>query len=114
MANEIKIQKTVFNKEQFGKAVDNSFKTFVQPVEAEDVLTIAEFFEQYRKLYYEIPVEGDDSHTTLIEESSKLVNFEKDTEDIQPLLDEIAALREQNNLLNQQNFELEQAQANTE
>jgi len=60
MANEIKIQKTVFNKEQFGKAVDNSFKTFVQPVEAEDVLTIAEFFEQYRKLYYEISVEGDD------------------------------------------------------
>lgn len=114
MANEVKIKKTVFNKEQFGKVVDNSFKTFTQPVEAEDILTIPEFFEQYRKLYYEIPVEGDDSHTTLIEESSKLVDFEKDSEDIQPLLDEIAALREQNNLLIQQNFELEQAQAETE
>jgi len=111
MANEIKIQKTVFNKEQFGKVVDNSFKTFTQPVEEDTLLTIGEFFDQYRRLYYEIPVEGDDSHTTLIEESSKLVDYEKDTEDIQPLLDEIAALREQNNLLVQQNFELEQSQA---
>lgn len=114
MANEIKIQKTVFNKEQFGKVVDNSFKTFTQPVDADSLPTVAEFFENYRQLYYEIPIEGDDSHTTLIEESSKLVDYEKDTEDIQPLLDEIAILREQNNLLVQQNFELEASQADTE
>ena len=66
------------------------------------------------KLYFEIPLQGDDSHTTLITESSKLVEFEKDTEDIQPLLDEIASLRLQNQELNQQLFELEQQQTNTE
>ena len=113
MANEVKIRKTVYNKEQFKKVVDNKFTTFTQPVEEADEITISEFFENYRKLYYEIPLEGDDSHTFLIEESSKLVDFERDTESIQPLLDEIANLREQNNELNQQVFELQQQTANT-
>jgi len=113
MANEIQIKKTVYNKQQFNKVVDNEFKTFVQPVEEVDEITIAEFFDNYKKLYYELPLQGDSSHTTLIVESSKLVEFEKDTEDIQPLLDEIAVLREQNNNLNQQIFDLEIGKANT-
>ena len=113
MASEVKIRKTVFNKEQFKKVVYNKFTTFTQPVDEIDDITISEFFDNYRKLYYEIPLQGDNSHTTLIEESSKLVDFERDTENIQPLLDEIANLREQNNNLNQQVFELEQQQANT-
>jgi len=114
MANEVRIKKTVYNKDEFNKVVDNEFKTFTQPVEAESGLSIEEFFTEYRKLYYEIPLQGDDSHTTLIIESSKLVEFEKDTEDIQPLLDEIAILREQNNELNQQLFDLEQQIANSQ
>ena len=114
MANEVRIKKTVYNKDEFNKVVDNKFKTFTQPVEAEADMTVQEFFVEYRKLYFEIPLQGDDSHTTLITESSKLVEFEKDTEDIQPLLDEIASLRLQNQELNQQLFEIEQQQTNTE
>ena len=105
MANEVRIKKTVYNKDEFNKVVDNEFKTFTQPVEAESGLSIEEFFTEYRKLYYEIPLQGDDSHTTLIIESSKLVEFEKDTEDIQPLLDEITALRNQILDLNEQLIE---------
>lgn len=96
MANEVKIQKTVFNKQQFDKVVDRSFKTYAQPTPVEELPTVDEFFALYEQLYYEIPVEGDTaSHTYLIERSSELVDFEKDTQDIQPLLDEIAILREQ-------------------
>ena len=113
MANEVRIKKSVYDKEEFKKVVDTEFKTFTQPVVIDTDLTVAELFEQYRKLYYEIPLQGNDSHTTLIEESSKLVEFEKDTEDIQPLLDEISSLREQNQELNQQLFDFESQQVNT-
>jgi hypothetical protein len=113
MANEVRIKKSVYDKEEFKKVVDTEFKTFTQPVVIDTDLTVAELFEQYRKLYYEIPLQGNDSHTTLIEESSKLVEFEKDTENIQPLLDEISSLREQNQELNQQLFDFESQQVNT-
>jgi hypothetical protein len=40
-----------------------------------------------------------------VEKSSEIVNFEKDNNEIQPLLDEITILREQNLQLNQQLLE---------
>ena len=95
MAKEIKIQKTVFNKEQFDKVVDRSFKTYAQPAPVEDEPTVDDLFALYDSLYYEIPIEGEKSHTTLIEKSSELVDFDNTTEDIQPLLDEISILKEQ-------------------
>mgnify|MGYP003671772995 CR=1 FL=1 len=76
MANDIKIEKTVYTKEEFDKVVDRDFKTFAQPAPAVVELTVDEFFNE-------------------------LVGIDKETEDIQPLLDEIANLRE-NLLQNQQ------------
>jgi hypothetical protein len=96
MANEVRLQKTVFEKGNFDKVVDRSFNTFAQPIAVEDLPTVEEFFDLYEQLYYEIPIEGTtQSHQYLIQRSSELVDFQKDTEDIQPLLDEIAILREQ-------------------
>jgi len=96
MANEVRLQKTVFEKGNFDKVVDRSFNTFAQPIAVEDLPTVEEFFDLYEQLYYEIPIEGTtQSHQYLILRSSELVDFQKDTEDIQPLLDEIAILREQ-------------------
>jgi len=108
MANEVKIQKTVYKKDQLDKVVDRSFNSFAQPEAIEeDALTVEEFFTAYEDLYFEIPAEGErNSHNYLIQRSSELVNFEKDTADIQPLLDEIAQLREQNLSLNQQIIDL--------
>ena len=78
MANDIKIEKTVYTKEEFDKVVDRDFKTFAQPAPAVVELSVDEFFNEY-----------------------ELVGIDKETEDIQPLLDEIANLRE-NLLQNQQ------------
>jgi len=92
---EIRLQKTVFNKEQFDKVIDRSFNTFAQPILDDDTPSVEEFFNLYEELFYEIPIQGQDlSHEYLVKKSSELVSFEKDTEDIQPLLDEIAQLRE--------------------
>jgi hypothetical protein len=110
MGNDIQIQKTVFNAAEFNKVVDRSFSTFTQPVAEEDVDTVENFFRLYEKLYFEIPPEGEaDSHEYLIRKSSELVDFEKTTEEIQPLLDEISQLREQLLQANQQILDLETA-----
>ena len=92
-----RISKTVFDKENFDKVIDRSFKEYLQPAAEEDEMSVEEFFVEYDRLFYDIPPEGEvDSHRFLITRSSQLVDFEKDTEDIQPLLDEIAQLRNQN------------------
>lgn len=110
MANDIKIQKTVYNVTEFGKVVDRSFTTFTQPVPEEDVDTVDEFFRLYEKLYLVIDVEGEtNSHEYLVKKSSELINFEANTEEIQPLLDEIAQLRQQLLSANQQILDLETA-----
>ena len=110
MDNSIQVLKTVFNTDNFNKVVDTSFKTFTQPVPEEDPDTPEELFRLYEKLYFSIDITGEtDSHEYLIKKSSELVNFDKVTEDIQPLLDEIAQLRGQNLALNQQLIDLETA-----
>lgn len=96
MSKDIQIKKTVFPKKNFDKVIDRSFKTFAQPADVEQERTIEEFFQDYDNLFYEIAPEGPtQSHQYLIQRSSEIVDFEKDTQDIQPLLDEIAQLRAQ-------------------
>lgn len=108
MANEIIIQKTVFSTTDFNKVIDSTFKTFTQPVPEEDPDTPEELFRLYEKLYYVIDVTGDtNSHEYLVKKSSELLTFDRVTEDIQPLLDEIAQLRQENLGLNQQILTLE-------
>lgn len=107
MAKErIRIQKEVYRSDQFNNLVDRQFSTFTKPTVEVGTDTVEEFFRLYDKLYYSIPLEGDNnSHQYLLQKSSELVDFEKTTDDIQPLLDEIAQLRQQNLELNQQIFE---------
>ena len=108
MANDIQLQKTVFGKVDFTKVVDTTFRTFTQPVPEEDPDTPEELFRLYDKLYYSIDLEGEtESHRYLVNKSSELLNFDAVTEDIQPLLDEIAQLREENLALSQQILSLE-------
>jgi hypothetical protein len=108
MANNIEIRKTVFSTTEFNRVIDTDFKTFTQPVPEEDTDTSEELFRLYEKLYFTIDVEGEEnSHQYLVKKSSELLTFDKVTEDIQPLLDEISQLREQLLLANQQIIDLE-------
>lgn len=108
MANDIEIRKTVFSTVDFKKVIDTSFKTFTQPTAAEDTDTPEELFRLYDKLYYVIDIEGEtNSHEYLVRRSSELVSFDKTTEEIQPLLDEISQLRQQLLAANQQILTLE-------
>lgn len=96
MSKDIQIKKTVYPKGNFDKVIDRSFKTFAQQPDVEEERTVEEFFQDYENLFYEIPPEGaTQSHQYLIQRSLEIVDFEKDTQDIEPLLDEIAQLRAQ-------------------
>ncbi len=109
MAKErVRIQKQSFKSNQFNNLVDREFNTFTKPVILVDTDTVEELFRLYDKLYYTIPIEGEtNSHQYLLKMSSELTDFEKSSEDIQPLLDEIAQLRQQLLDANEQIFELE-------
>jgi len=107
MANELKISKTQLNKEDLDKVIDRSFKTFGQPLPEDEGVTVEEFFTYYEELFNEIALNGaTNSHEYLVKTSGALLEFEKDTEDIQPLLDEIAQLRQQLLEANQEIVEL--------
>lgn len=96
MANEVKIQKTVYNIDQFDKVVDREFNSYVQPIAEEADMTVEEFFVEYERLFNDIPIEGDvNSQEYLVNRGMELIDYEKDTEDIEPLLEEIAQLRTQ-------------------
>ena len=104
---KIRLSKNVYNNEDLSKKVSREFTTFIEEVE-EDRDTIQELFRLYDKLFYEIPAEGEiKSHEFLIRESSKVVELEQENLEVQPLLDEIADLRER---LLQQNIASIEAQ----
>lgn len=94
MAEKYILSKTLFNKSELNKVVNSNFSSFTQPTIEEDTDTVEELFRLYDKLYLDIPLEGPQSHTYLIEQSSRLVDIVQDDLDIQPLLDEISDLRQ--------------------
>jgi len=112
MARRIDLNKNVFNKEDFLKTVDTSFKQLVPPTsdtsEEVPVFTVDDFFAEYEKLFFEIPKEGEtNSHQYLAQRSGEYANFDLVNEEIQALLDEIAQLRQDNLDLQQQVFDLQ-------
>ena len=61
----------------------------------EDPDTVEELFRLYSKLYLEVPSTGEYSHEYLVKESSKIYQPEGITNvDIDPLLAEVADLRQ--------------------
>ena len=109
---KVDLRKTVYNKDQFSRAVGGrEFTTFgIQALE--DIFTVEDFFNEYENLFLSIPINGaTNSHEYLVRKSGELVGFQRTTEDIQPLLDEIASLRDQLLVLQQENIDLQIADA---
>jgi len=82
----IKIEKTVYGNKSLGSLIDRSFNSIGSTKEKKDV---SGFFKSYEELFYDIPQEGANSHTSLIEDSKEYVSDYKDPKD-----DEIAELVE--------------------
>jgi hypothetical protein len=95
--SQIPIEKTVFNKDAFGRIVDTQFNFLLSNVsEDTPVFTIEDFFQLYDQLFYQIPKEGDtDSHRFILEKEADYLGVIINQDDIQALLEEITTLRQQ-------------------
>ena len=97
MSESINLQKQVYDKQQYAKVIDTSFKELgVQTIQERIAVqpTTEEFFSLYNELFYNIPELGEtNSHEYLIKTSSEYINFETNQEEIAALQAEIAQLR---------------------
>ena len=99
MAENINLNKEVFNKRDYQKTINTSFTQLdVQSIQEQldEQPTVQEFFNLYNELFYEINEMGEtNSHEYLIKTSSQYINFNENDELIQALQNEIAQLREE-------------------
>jgi hypothetical protein len=104
---KVDLRKTVYNKDQFSRVVGGrEFTTF--GIQDATPFSVEDFFQQYDALFLTIPVFGEvNTHEYLVRRSSELVGFQRTTEDLQPLLDEITNLREQLLAARQENINLQ-------
>ena len=97
----ITLVREAFDKDKFKETVNTEF-TQLGVVEPDlsffdpNLATVGDFFTIYNNLFFLIPKDGPNSHSSLVEQSSEYINYQANQVEIQALLDEIAELREQN------------------
>ena len=103
---KITLQRQVFSKRQIDNVINTDFTQLVQPtsnVTPSLNISVSEFFDQYKLLFFDIPKFGDtDSHEYLIRTSSEYIGGQQNNDIIQALIDEITQLRQENLDLQQQ------------
>jgi hypothetical protein len=99
MAENIELNKEVFNKRTYQKTIDTSFNELgVQTVQEQldSQLTIQEFFNAYDELFYQINELGPtNSHEFLVKTSGEYISFDQRDELIEALQLEIATVRKE-------------------
>jgi hypothetical protein len=97
MSESVNLNKQVYDKRQYTKVIDTSFKQLgVQTIQEQidQQPTVDEFFNMYNELFYQIPELGTtDSHEYLIKKSSEYIAFDANQDEIIALQNEIAQLR---------------------
>ena len=95
---KVQFEKEVYGKVSYPKIVNTEFSELVSvedtPLAIPDQLTVAEFFEEYDRLFFQIPRNGaNGSHASLVERSSSYIGISGQSAEIEALLDEINDLR---------------------
>ena len=96
---EVKLNKQVYGKVSYPKVVDTEFKELVSTEELvalEEPMTVAEFFAEYDRLFFDIPRKGNfGSHEEIVKRSSSYIGVTGQSAETAALLDEISELRNQ-------------------
>ena len=96
--SQIPVQKTVFNKDTYGRVIDTQFRQLINQdvVDETPSFTIDDFFQLYEDLFYQIPREGDtNSHRYILQKEADYLGVSISQDDIQALLNEITSLRQE-------------------
>jgi uncharacterized small protein (DUF1192 family) len=97
MSESVNLNKNVYDKNQYTKVIDTSFKQLGVPTIQERIAIQPnnnEFFAMYNDLFYNIPELGEtNSHEFLVKTSSEYIGFQANQEEIDALQAEIAQLR---------------------
>jgi hypothetical protein len=113
---KVNLIKTSYDKNQYEKVIDNKFSQLANttilrettPTSEQQNFDIEEFFSSYDDLFFRIPKLGEvNSHEYLIKRSTEYVGSILTNDEIQALIDEINLLQQQNLELNQQLVELQ-------
>lgn len=103
---KINLTKQEFNKNQYTQVINTDFTELGQPTGSEEVvetISVGEFFNNYQEIFFNIPKFGENnSHEYLVKTSGEYIDFTTSDENIQPLIEEITLLRQQNLELTQQ------------
>ncbi len=95
MSEQVKVQKVIYSLQEFNNVVNTQFSQLAKPITEQQVdldKTVAEFFDDYNTLFYDIPLSGsDESHLGLATRSLEYLGIS--LEDLQT---EIDTLREEN------------------
>jgi hypothetical protein len=108
MAEEIILNKIVYDKNQYQKVIDTSFTQLVNVTSSLTAslptISVDQFFQYYQDLFYQIPKLGDiNSHQYLVITSGAYIGSTNPTDDtIQALIEEVTQLRQENLDLQQQ------------
>ena len=110
MAQQVKLVKRVYDKNQYQKVIDTTFTQLVQPTAptASALPTVIQFFDYYNQLFFDIPKFGaTNSHEYLIKTSQDYIGTSNIINDeIQALIDEVTELRQENLELQQNLIQL--------
>ena len=114
----INLNKKVYIKNQYEKVIDTKFSQLASPPTITTTLSpeelINKFFQDYENLFYVIPKTGvTNSHEYLIKTSTEYINYVPLNDDLQALIDEINLLQQQNLELNQRLVELQTSGSQT-
>jgi len=105
------LNRTVFDKASYQSVIDTSLgkSNLTAPSPPlEDTITVEEFFNLYRSIFYNIPISGNnDSHEYIVKTSGEYIKDNGITEDTQVLLDEITSLRQQLLTISEANLTLQ-------
>lgn len=94
----VELIKKTYGSNTYQKVIDTSFTELITTQQEDEVATLSvdEFFEQYERVFYDIPVSGSiNSHTYMVQRSTQYIGGNVDDEEKRALIEEINSLRQQ-------------------